>query len=98
MNEPEDVLIRQPVFDEEAFLPRFHEPGSAQDLQVLGRIRDAHGSLFGQRLHGARPLAEKLQQLDALGRRNRLADPGELAVDAVFHLTRAHLSYSPIFK
>ena len=39
--------------------------------------------LLGERLDGARALAEQVEQLEPLGRRDGLAEPGELLVDAV---------------
>jgi len=42
------------------------EASRLQDLEVLGRVRQAHARRAGERIHGALALAQQLEQLDAL--------------------------------
>ena len=87
--EVRDLLVGQPVLDVEALLLRLDEPRRAQDLEVLRRVGDGDAGLLGERLDGARALAEQVEQLEPLRGRDRLADAGELLVDLVLELSPA---------
>jgi hypothetical protein len=70
---------------------RLDQTGGAQDLKVLGGVRDAECSLIGEGLDGTRTLAQKLEQLDALGRADGFTDPGKLIVYAILHVACMHV-------
>ena len=81
--EPADLVVREAVLDVEALLLRVDESRGAQHLQVLRSVGDRDGRLLGERLDGARSLAEQVEQLEPLGRRDGLPEPRELLVDGV---------------
>jgi hypothetical protein len=80
--EPAHLVVGEAVLDVEALLLGLDEPRRPEHLQVLRGVGHRDGGLLGERLDGARALAQQVEQLDALGRRGGLPDAGELLVDA----------------
>jgi len=81
--EAADLVVREAVLDVQALLLCVDESSGAQHLEVLRSIGDGDGGLLGECLDGARALAEQIQQLEPLGRRDGFPEPGELLVDGV---------------
>ena len=73
----EDALRRATALD---------ETSRVQHLEVLRRVGDRQLRFAGQILDGALALLEEVQQLQAYGTGQRLAQAGELFVDALFQL------------
>jgi hypothetical protein len=76
-----DQRVRQSVGHMQTGLLGFDQAGAAQDLEVVRRIGDALANLRGQRVDGARPLRQEIEELEPARARRRLADPRDLLVD-----------------
>ena len=79
----EERRVGKPVVDVEAPLAALDETGLAQPLKVLRCVGDGEPDLAGQRLDGPIPLRQEFEKLEPMRAGERLADAGELAVEAV---------------
>ena len=89
--EPEHLLIGQPVEHRGPLPPGLDQPGLAQHPQVGARVLDRGGDRLRQGLDPLFALAQQVEQLDAPGAGDRVADPLELAVEGV--LERAMIGH-----
>ena len=89
-DEAADLLAGGPVVDAGSLPAGLDEAGLAHHLQVRGRRRELEARRRSEGLDAALGLAEQVEQVDALGVHDHLADPGELLVEvgpsAVWHL------------
>ena len=53
---------------------------------MLRGVRERHAHLGRERVDRALALSQELQDFESVGARHRLADPGELAVEAVLEI------------
>jgi len=82
----EHVGIGKPVVHEQAVLPALNESGLPERLQVLRRVRQGKTDFRRERIHRPLSLRQEIQHLEAVRAGQRLAQPGELAVEAVLEL------------
>src|SRR5437868_14186633 len=85
-----DVISREAIMDECAIAPRLHEPCLAQHAEVCARVFERCGGLLGQRLDRLLALTQEVEELDALGARNGVANASELLVQGVLELAMRH--------
>jgi hypothetical protein len=65
------------VIDALPLSPAAHQARAAQKLKVSGRVGERQTGAGGKALHAALPLAEMLQQFEAMGMAERLRNLGE---------------------
>src|SRR5205823_5217508 len=82
-----DVWIPEAVMDKQSFFAAFDERRLAEYLEVLRRVGQRQLDLGRERVDGAFSLSEQLQQFETMRAGERLADTGELAVEAIFEIT-----------
>ena len=80
-HEAADLLARGSVVDTGPLPAGLDQAGLAHHLQVRGGRRELEARGRGERLHAALGLAEQLEQFDALGVHDHLADPRQLFVE-----------------
>jgi hypothetical protein len=64
----------------------FDEVGLAQDLEVLGGVRQRERGLTRESVHGARPLAQQVQKCEARSARKGVTDPRKLLIEGIMCL------------
>lgn len=90
----DDGIVRQTVVDIGAVATGLDELRRAQHTQVRAGVLDGKVAGLGQRLNGFLALREQVEQLDAGGRRERLADAREFLVEPVFPVA---VAITPVF-
>jgi len=88
--EPADLVAREPVVNARALLAGLHEAAPAEHLELGGGVGHPHAGGRRQRVDASFPLREQVEQLDATGMCERLAQPGELLVEHPLRLTAGH--------
>ncbi len=81
-----DVGAGEPVEDPGPRTPGVDDPGATEGLQVRGRGGDPEAGRARDGVDAALALREQVEDLDPLGMRDGLGDPGELLVERPFHL------------
>ena len=76
-------FVSKAVPDVRAVAPGLDEPRLPERAQVSTRILDRGRGLLGELFNGLLALAQEIQQLESLGARDRVADPGELGVQGI---------------
>ena len=94
----EDSRVREAIRDEQAFLPTLDQGSLAKGLEMLGGIGEGQSDLGRQGIDGAFPLGQQLQHLEPAGTRKRLADSGELPVQAVFEFAVAVAGHGQVIN
>jgi len=82
--------IGQPVEDVRALLARLDQPGLAQHAQMGARVLDGGVRVPGEALDRLLSLTEEIEEFDALGAGEGVADAGELRVQGVLELAMGH--------
>ena len=90
--------VGQPVVHEETVLSAVDERRLPERLQVLGGVGQRQPYFGRERVHSALALGEQLQNLQPVGARERLANPRELAVEAISELTVRVVRHSQVIN
>ena len=89
-HKPKDVVSRETIINEGAATPGLHEPCLAQHAEVCARVFHRRCRLVGELLDRFLALTEEVEQLDALGARNGVANASELLVQRVLEVAMRH--------
>jgi hypothetical protein len=84
--EVENRRVDEAVKDEQTIFAALDQRSLSQYLKMLRRIRQRQADLAGERINRAFALSQQLQYLDPVRAGERFAEPGELAVEAIFEL------------
>ena len=82
----EDLGAGQPVEHEQAVLSAVDQRRLPERLQVLRGVGEREADFGRERVHRALALGEQLEHFQPVGAGERLADAGELAVEAVLEV------------
>ena len=76
-------FVSKAVPDVRAVAAGLDQPSLPEGAQVSTRILDRGRGLLGELFDGLLALAQEIEQLESLGARDRLADPGEMGVQGI---------------
>jgi hypothetical protein len=76
-------FVSKAVPDVRAIAPGLDEARLPERAEVSTRILDCGRGLLGELFNGLLALAQEIQQLESLGARDRVTDPGELGVQGI---------------
>jgi hypothetical protein len=82
-----DGVIGEPIPHEQLFFPAVNESRTPERLEMLRGVGERYSALFRERLDRAAALCQQLEELDPDRTRQRLAQLGEVPVEAVLEVT-----------
>ena len=90
------LRVRQAVVDPEAVLAPLDQPFSAQNLQMLGGVRERERRLARQVLHRPLALREQIEEFQPMRIGEGSGDTADLRVEALLEVAMLHDTYSSI--
>src|SRR5216110_3137144 len=96
--EAENGGVREAIRDEQAVLSTLNQGGLSKRLKMLRGIGERKTHFVRQGVNGPFPLSEQLQNLKPMRTGERLADAGELPVQAVLELAVSITRHSQVIN